>query len=79
MSDIATDKSLLVHRTVGTMLACLIYHVYIVLVAVFTLVGRLVHGSDLLVCFPLLVGCCCLLLLLAPAYPITSDGCAALR
>ena len=58
-------KSLLVHRTVGTMLPYLNYHAYIVFVVVFNLVGRVVaHGSDLLVCLQPLVGCCWLLLLL---------------
>ena len=43
-------KLLLMHRTVGTMLAYLNYHEYVMFVVVFTLVSKVVHGSDLLVC-----------------------------
>ena len=42
-------KPLLVHRTVGIVLVCLNCHEYIVFVVVFTLVGGLAPGSDLLV------------------------------
>ena len=40
-------KPLLVHRTVGIVLACLNCHMYILFVVVFTLVGGLVSGCDL--------------------------------
>ena len=43
------QKLLLVHGTVGRMLAYLNYHMYIVFEVVYTLVGRLIPGSDLLV------------------------------
>ena len=42
-------KSLLVNGAVGIVFAYLNCHMYIVLVVVFTLVGRLMPGSDLLV------------------------------
>ena len=42
-------KSLLVHRTVGPMLAYLNCHAYIALEAIFTLSGRFAPGSNLLV------------------------------
>ena len=43
-------KSLLVDRTEGTVFAYLNCHMYIVFMVVFTLVGRLTPGNDLLVC-----------------------------
>ena len=43
-------KPLLVHRTADIVLAYLDCHVCIVFVVVFTLVGRLTPGSNLLVC-----------------------------
>ena len=42
-------KPLLVHKTVGMVLACLNCHTYIMFVVVFTLVGRLASGNNLLV------------------------------
>ena len=47
---VATNKLLLVHRIVGTMLACLNYQVYSMFVVVFTLFGVVVCGRDLFVC-----------------------------
>ena len=49
---VATKKLLLVHRIVGTMLACLNYQVYSdsMFVVVFTLFGVVVCGRDLFVC-----------------------------
>ena len=43
-------KLLLIHRTVGILLTYLNYHTYILPVVIFTLVGGLVPGSNLLVC-----------------------------
>ena len=42
-------KSLLMHRTVGPMLAHLNYHGYITLEVIFTVIGRFAPGSNLLV------------------------------
>ena len=58
-------KALLMHRTLGIMLAYWNCYAYVLIVVVFTLVGRLLPGSDLLVClYSLVVGCCWPLLLL---------------
>ena len=43
-------KALLMHRTLGIMLAYWNCYAYVLIVVVFTLVGRLLPGSDLLVC-----------------------------
>ena len=40
----------LVHRTVSRLSVHLNFHVYILFVVVFTLVGQLVAGNDLLAC-----------------------------
>ena len=46
---------LLVHRTVGILLACMNCHMYILFVVVFILVRGLAPGSDLLVCLYLAI------------------------
>ena len=69
-------KALLMHRTLGILLAYWNCYAYVLIVVVFTLVGRLLPGSDLLVC---LYSCGWLLLAITfiTAYLITSNGCAA--
>ena len=52
------------HGTVATVLTYLGCLTYIVFMVVFTFVGGIRRGSDLLVCLFPTVNCCCLLLLL---------------
>ena len=59
-----TIKSLHVYVTVGTVIAFLNCCTYIVLVVVFTLVGRFAPDSNLLISLQPAVGFCCLLSLL---------------
>ena len=67
-------KPLLMHITVGIVLACLNCHVCILSVVVFTLVGQLVHNMGMLVCSQQLVVDLLLAIIIITACQTTSDG-----
>ena len=65
-------KPLLVHRTVGILLAYLNCHTYILFVLVFTFVGRLAPGSDFLL--SVAGGWLLLAIIIIIVYAITING-----
>ena len=69
-------KPLLMHITVGIVLACLNCQVCILCVVIFTLVGQLMHNMDMLVCSEQLVVDLLLAFIIITACQTTSDGSA---